>query len=89
MSSILLLKKLFIGLFLNCWVCEELKKLSEIIIDEDEEYKNIEKKIEVMEKELKILDGKYKCDINAKYKILNLSINQTKPYVYIYFELFI
>ena len=66
---------------------KELKKLSEIIIDEDEEYKNIEKKIEVMEKELKILDGKYKCDINAKYKILNLSINQTKPYVYIYFEL--
>ena len=54
---------------------KELKKLSEIIIDEDEEYKNIEKKIEVMEKELKILDGKYKCDINAKYKILNLSIN--------------
>ena len=66
---------------------KELKKLSEIIIDEDEEYKNIEKKIEVMEKELKILDGKYKCYINAKYKILNLSINQTKPYVYIYFEL--
>ena len=66
---------------------KELKKLKEIIIDEDEEYKNIEKKIEVMEKELKILDGNYKCDINEKYKILNLSINQTKPYVYIYFEL--
>ena len=66
---------------------KELKKLKEIIIDEDEEYKNIEKKIEVMEKELKILDGNYKCDINEKYKILNLSINQTKPYIYIYFEL--
>ena len=66
---------------------KELKKLKEIIIDEDEEYKNIEKKIEVMEKELKILDGNYKCDINEKYKILNLSINQTKPYVYIYFKL--
>ena len=66
---------------------KELKKLKEIIIDEDEEYKNIEKKIEVMEKELKILDGNYKCDINEKYKILNLSINQTKPFVYIYFEL--
>ena len=66
---------------------KELKKLKEIIIDEDEEYKNIEKKIEVMEKELKIIDGNYKCDINEKYKILNLSINQTKPYVYIYFEL--
>ena len=66
---------------------KELKKLKEIIIDEDEEYKNIEKKIEVIEKELKILDGNYKCDINEKYKILNLSINQTKPYVYIYFEL--
>ena len=66
---------------------KELKKLNEIIIDEDEEYKNIEKKIEVMEKELKIIDGNYKCDINSKYKILNLSINQTKPYVYIHFEL--
>ena len=66
---------------------KELKKLNEIIINEDEEYKNIEKKIDVMEKEFKTLDGNYKCDINSKYKILNLSINQTKPYVYIYFEL--
>ena len=65
---------------------EELKKIDEIIIDENEEYKIIEKKIEMIEEELKSLDGNYKCDINAKYKILNLSINQTKPYAYIYFE---
>ena len=65
---------------------EELKKIDEIILDENEEYKIIEKKIEVIEEELKGLEGNYKCDINAKYKILNLSINQTKPYVYIYFE---
>ena len=65
---------------------EELKKIDEIIIDENEEYKIIEKKIEMIEEELKSLDRNYKCDINAKYKILNLSINQTKPYAYIYFE---
>ena len=65
---------------------EELKKIDEIILDENEEYKIIEKKIEMIEEELKGLEGNYKCDINAKYKILNLSINQTKPYVYIYFE---
>ncbi len=65
---------------------EELKKMDEIILDESEEYKIIERKIEIIEEELKSFDRNYKCDINAKYKILNLSINQTKPYVYIYFE---
>ena len=65
---------------------EELENIDEIIIDENEEYKIIEKKIEMIEQELKDLDLNYKCDISAKYKILNLSINQTKPYVYIYFE---
>jgi len=65
---------------------EELKKIDEIILDENEEYKIIEKKIEMIEEELKGLEGNYKCDINAKYKILNLSINQSKPYAYIYFE---
>ena len=29
----------------------------------------------MIEEELKSLDRNYKCDINAKYKILNLSIN--------------
>ena len=66
---------------------EELKKIDEIIIDEDEEYQSIKAKIEVMEKELQTLNSNYKCDINGKYKILNLSINQTKPYIYIFFEL--
>ena len=66
---------------------KELKKVEEIIIDEDEEYKNIEKKIDILEKEIQKLDENYKCDINAKYKILNLSINQAKPYINIYFEL--
>ena len=66
---------------------EELKKIDEIIIDEDEEYQSIKAKIEVMEKELQTLNSNYKCDINGKYKILNLSVNQTKPYIYIFFEL--
>ena len=66
---------------------EELKKIDEIIIDEDEEYQSIKAKIEVMEKELQTLNSNYKCDINGKYKILNLSVNQTKPNNYIFFEL--
>ena len=66
---------------------EELKKIDEIIIDEDEEYQSIKAKIEVMEKELQTLNSNYKCDINGKYKILNLSVNQTKPYIYSFFEL--
>ena len=66
---------------------EELKKIDEIIIDDDEEYQSIKAKIEVMEKELQTLNSNYKCDINGKYKILNLSVNQTKPYIYIFFEL--
>ena len=66
---------------------EELKKIEEIILDEKEEYQEIEKKIDSIEKELNIINSNYKCDINSKYKILNLSINQTKPYTYIYFEL--
>ena len=66
---------------------EELKKIDEIIIDEDEEYQSIKAKIEIMEKELQTLNSNYKCDINGKYKILNLSVNQTKPYIYIFFEL--
>ena len=61
--------------------------INDIIVDEDEEIKIMEKKIEFIEHELKIMDDKYKCNISPKYKILNLSINQTKPYIYIYFEL--
>ena len=66
---------------------EDLEMINDIIVDEDEEIKIIEKKIEFIEHELKIMDDKYKCNISPKYKILNLSINQTKPYIYIYFEL--
>ena len=65
---------------------EELKKIDEIIIDENEEYEIIKTKIETMEKELKNLNNNYKCVINGKYKILNLTINQTKPYINIFFE---
>ena len=34
-----------------------------------------------MEKELNQLTKYFKCDINSKYKILNLSINQLKPLI--------
>ena len=66
---------------------EDLEMINDIIVDEDEEIKIKKKKIEFIEHELKIMDDKYKCNISPKYKILNLSINQTKPYIYIYFEL--
>ena len=66
---------------------EDLEMIKDIIVDDDEEIKIMEKKIEFIEHELKIMDDKYKCNISPKYKILNLSINQTKPYIYLYFEL--
>ena len=66
---------------------EDLEMINDIIVDENDEIKIMEKKIEFIEHELKIMDDKYKCNISPKYKILNLSINRTKPYIYIYFEL--
>ena len=66
---------------------EELEKVDELIIDEDEKYKEIKNKISKMEKELNDLTKKHKCDINSKFIVLNLSMNQVKPYVLIYFEL--
>ena len=66
---------------------EELNKVSEIIIDENEQYKNFKNKINIMEKELNNLTKNYRCDINSKYIILNLSMNQLKPFVMINFEL--
>ena len=66
---------------------EELNKVSEIIVDENEEYKNIKNNITKMEKELNKLTKYFRCDINSKNIILNLSINQLKPYILIIFEL--
>ena len=66
---------------------EELNKVSEIIIDEDEKLKDFKNKINVMEKELNILTKNFRCDINSKYIILNLSMYQVKPFVTINFEL--
>ena len=64
-----------------------LNKVNDIIIDENEQYKIIKNKIETMEKELKNITKNYRCDINSKYYVLNLTINQSKPFLLINFEL--
>ena len=66
---------------------EEINKISEIIIDQNENYSNIKNKIAIMEKELNNLTKNYRCDLNSKNKILNLSINQVKPFIFLNFEL--
>ena len=66
---------------------DDINKISEIIIDQNEYYTNIKSKIAKMEKELNDLTKNYRCDINSKYKILHLSFNQVKPFVFISFEL--
>ena len=66
---------------------EELEKIGEIIVDENEKYEEFKNRINKMEKELNDLTKNFRCDINSKFILLNLSINQIKPYVLIYFEL--
>lgn len=66
---------------------EVLNKVNKIIIDENKEYKIIKSKIALMENELNRLTKNHRCDINSKYIVLNLSVNQSKPFVLINFEL--
>jgi hypothetical protein len=66
---------------------EVLNKVNKIIIDENKEYKIIKSKIASMESEINRLTKNHRCDINSKYIVLNLSVNQCKPFVLINFEL--
>ena len=66
---------------------EEINKISETIVDQSEQYNNIKNKVTKMEKELHNLTKNYKCDINSKNKILNISIKNVKPFSFISFEL--
>ena len=66
---------------------EVLNKVNKIIIDENKEYKIIKSKIASMESEINRLTINHRCDINSTYIVLNLSVNQCKPFVLINFEL--
>ena len=66
---------------------EVLNKVNKIIVDENKEYKIIKSKIASMESEINRLTKNHRCDINSKYIVLNLSVNQCKPFVLINFEL--
>lgn len=66
---------------------EALNKVNKIIVDENKEYKIIKSKIASMENEIDRLTKNHRCDINSKYIVLNLSVNQSKPFVLINFEL--
>ena len=64
-----------------------LQKISQIIIEKNEECIKIEDKINKMENELKLLINNFKCEIFPKTILLNIDINNIKPYILIHFEL--
>jgi len=64
-----------------------LKKISKLIIDQNEEYIKLKNKINKMENDFNALLNNFKCDVGPKNVILNLDINHIKPYVLIHFEI--
>ena len=66
---------------------EEINRISDKIVEQNEQYKNIKNKVTKMQKELHNLTKNYKCDINSKNKILNISFKHVKPFTFINFEL--
>jgi hypothetical protein len=64
-----------------------LKKISKLIIDQNEEYIKVKNKINKMENDFNTLLNNFKCEVGPKDVILNLDINQIKPYVLIHFEI--
>ena len=64
-----------------------VKRLAQIIMDQNEEYKRIEEKINKMNNDFNLLTSNFKTEISPKNIILNVDINHIKPYILIHFEL--
>ena len=64
-----------------------LKKISKLILDQNEEYIKVKNKINKMENDFNTLLNNFKCEVGPKNVILNLDINHIKPYVLIHFEI--
>ena len=66
---------------------DSLLKIGQMIIEENEEYKKIENKINKIENDFYLLINNFKCEIGPKNIILNIDINHIKPYILIHFEI--
>jgi hypothetical protein len=56
-------------------------------MDQNDEYKKIDKKINKMNKELNSIKNNFTTEISPKNIILNVDINHIKPYILIHFEI--
>ena len=65
---------------------DSLLKIGQMIIEQNEEYKKMENKINKIENDFYLLINNFKCEIGPKNIILNIDINHIKPYILIHFE---
>ena len=66
---------------------DSLLRIGQMIIEQNEEYKKLEKTIIKIEKDFDLLINNFKCEIGPQNIILNLDINHIKPYILIHFEM--
>ena len=64
-----------------------LEKISKMIIEQNDRYKKMIRKMNKMENSIKLLTNNFKCDARPKTIILNVDINDIKPYILIHFEI--
>ena len=65
----------------NC----SLETISFMIIEQNERYKKMIKKMNKMENTINLIKNNFKCEAGPKNVILNVDINYTKPYILIHF----
>ena len=66
---------------------DSLLRIGQMIIEQNEEYKKLEKKVKKIENDFDLLINNFKCEIGPQNIILNLDINQINPYILIHFEI--
>ena len=66
---------------------DSLLRIGQMIIEQNEEYKNLGNRIKKIENDFDLLINNFKCEIGPQNVILNLSINHIDPYILIHFEI--
>ena len=66
---------------------DSLLRISQMIIDQNEEYIKIENKINKIEKDIFSLINSFKCEISPQCVMINVDINHIKPYINFHFEI--
>ena len=66
---------------------DSLLRIGQMIIEQNEEYKKLEKKVKKLENDFDLLINNFKCEIGPQNIILNLDINHINPYILIHFEI--